>query len=74
MTTTNTTPTTLAPKSGKSLSHHFRTVMADEGGQAGIEMAVMLSMLVGSILLTNEMFNTLVQEYADTIIHFMRHP
>ena len=57
-----------------SLGDDFRRVMADENGQAAVEMAIMLAMLTGAIVFTNEMFNALVQDHIDTLLHVLQPP
>lgn len=67
---------TLAPVLPKlgGLRDHFRIVMNDEGGQAAVEFTIMLAMLTGSIIATNEIFDVFVTDYINGIMFFLQHP
>jgi Flp pilus assembly pilin Flp len=57
-----------------NLLDDFNNVMADERGQSAVEMTIMLAMLTGAIIFTNEIFDTFLTTYIDRVMYFLSHP
>ena len=62
------------PTTTGKLSMDFARVMADQNGQAAVEMAIMLMALTGAVVLTNQIFDFFVTEYINGIMFFLRNP